>query len=74
MFDMAKWDDYLAEYCLNAEQDGATACDLLELLHLQAGRLMSRIKAEEVYRGNLTEDARKGQARRDPMPATCHPR
>jgi hypothetical protein len=55
MFDMASWDDCLVEYCQNAEKDGATPCDLLELLHLQTGRLMTRIKAEEVYRANLTE-------------------
>ena len=55
MFDMAKWDDNLMEYCQNAEQDGATPCDLLELLMLQAGRLMPRIKAEELCRANLTE-------------------
>ena len=54
MLDMGKWDDYLAEYCQNAAQDGATPCDLLELLMLQAGRLMPRIKAEEVYRANLS--------------------
>ena len=47
MFDMEKWDDYLLEYCQNAEQDGATPCDILELLMLQAGRLMPRIKAVE---------------------------
>jgi hypothetical protein len=47
MFDMEKWDDYLVEYCQNAEKDGATPCDLLELLHLQSGRLMPRIKAVE---------------------------
>jgi hypothetical protein len=54
MFDMGMWDDYLAEYCQNAAQDGATPCDLLELLMLQSGRLMARIKAEEVHRANLT--------------------
>ena len=54
MFDMEKWDDYLQEYCQNAEQDGATPCDLLELLMIQAGRLLPRIKAEEVYRANLS--------------------
>jgi len=59
MFDMGEWDDYLAEYCLNAEKAGATPCDLLELLMLQAGRLMPRIKAEELYRANLTEYAAK---------------
>jgi hypothetical protein len=58
MFDMGKWDDYLAEYCQNAAQDGATPCDLLELLMLQAGRLMPRIKAEEVYGANLTGEYR----------------
>jgi hypothetical protein len=61
MFDMAKWDEFLMEYCQNAEEDGATPCDLLELLHLQSGRLMPRIKAEEVYKVNLTEYARKKQ-------------
>jgi hypothetical protein len=61
MFDMGKWDDYLAEYCQNAEKDGATPCDLLELLHLQAGRLMPRIKAGELCRANLTEYAGKKQ-------------
>jgi hypothetical protein len=61
MFDMGLWDDYLVEYCQNAEKDGATPCDLLELLMLQAGRLMPRMKAEEVYRANLTEYARKNQ-------------
>jgi hypothetical protein len=55
MFDMAKWDDYLAEYCQDAEQDGATPCDLLELLMIEAGRLMPRIKAEEIYRAKLTK-------------------
>jgi hypothetical protein len=55
MFDMAKWDDNLAEYCQNAEQDGATPCDLMELLMIEAGRLMPRIKAEEVYRAKLTK-------------------
>jgi hypothetical protein len=54
MFDMWKWDEYLVEYCQNAEQDGATPCDLLELLMIQAGRLLPRIKAEEVYRANLS--------------------
>ncbi len=47
MFDMGLWDDYLVEFCQNAEKDGATPCDLLELLHLQSGRLMPRIKAVE---------------------------
>ena len=47
MFDMGLWDDYLVEFCQNAERDGATPCDLLELLHLQSGRLMPRIKAVE---------------------------
>jgi hypothetical protein len=59
MFDMGEWDDYLAEYCQNAEKAGATPCDLLELLMLQAGRLMPRIKAEELYGANLTEYAAK---------------
>ena len=63
MFDMGRWDDYLVEYCQNAEQDGATPCDLVELLMIQAGRLLPRIEAEEVYRANvsanLTEYARK---------------
>jgi hypothetical protein len=62
MFDMGLWDDYLMEYCHNAEKDGATPCDLLELLMLQGGRLMPRMKAEEVNRANLTEYARKNQA------------
>jgi hypothetical protein len=61
MFDMGEWDDYLVEYCQNAEKAGATTCDLLELLHLQSGRLMPRIKAEELYRPGLTEYARKNQ-------------
>jgi hypothetical protein len=61
MFDMAKWDDYLAEYCHNAEQEGATPCDLLELFVIEASRLMPRIKAEEVYRANLTEYVSKSQ-------------
>ena len=61
MFDRGKWDDFLGEYCQNAVEDGATSCDLLELLVLQAGRLMPRIKAEEVHRANLTEYARKNQ-------------
>jgi hypothetical protein len=47
MFDMGLWDDYLVEFCQNAEKNGATPCDLLELLHLQSGRLMPRIKAVE---------------------------
>jgi hypothetical protein len=47
MFDMGLWDDYLVEFCQNAEKDGATPCDLLELLHLQSGRIMPRIKAVE---------------------------
>jgi len=58
MFDIGKWDDYLADYCQNAAQDGATPCDLLELLMIQAGRLMPRIKAEEVFRANLTGEHR----------------
>ena len=35
MFDMGLWDDHLVEFCQNAEKDGATPCDLLELLHWQ---------------------------------------
>jgi len=61
MFDMVKWDEYLVEYCSNAERDGATPCDLLELLHLQSGRLMARVKAEEVYRPNPIEYVRMNQ-------------
>ena len=31
MFDMAKWDEYLMEYCQNAQEDGATPCDLAQM-------------------------------------------
>jgi hypothetical protein len=65
MSDMAKWDDYLVEYCQNAEQDGATPCDLLELLMVQAGRVLPRIKAEEVHWADLTQYARQPEAKRN---------
>jgi hypothetical protein len=54
MFDLAKWDGYLTEYRVNARKEGATPCDILELLHLAAGREVIQAKAEEIQR-DLTE-------------------
>ena len=47
MFDMGLWDEYLAEYCHNAEKAGATPVDVLELLYLKQGQLLAKIKAQE---------------------------
>jgi len=73
MFDMAKWDDYLGEYCQNAERDGATPCDLVELLMLQTGRLIPRIKAEEACRSVLNEYRGVNKDRRHLASVTHYP-
>jgi hypothetical protein len=47
MFDAQLWDRYLDEWRWNAQKAGATNADILELLHLEMGRLLPRVKAEE---------------------------
>lgn len=50
MFDAQTWDRYLDEWRLNAQKAGATNVDILELLHLEIGRLLPRVKVEEIRR------------------------
>lgn len=48
MFDMPRWSAYLSEYCENAQNEGATPVDILELFYIQSGMLLPRVKAEEI--------------------------
>jgi len=52
MFDLPKWSGYLSSYCEDAQKEGATPVDILELFYIQSGMLLPRVKAEEILRGH----------------------